>query len=114
MRRGNIKKFGQVKNKRKAFVRSLITALIAHGKIKTTAARARVLSAQIQKLLTEAKKQNLSARKPLLAQLSEPMVKKLMSLAESFSARSGGFVKITGLGRRKSDGAPMTLVEWIK
>ncbi len=113
MRRGNIIKFGRESSQRKALTKSLATALITHGKIKTTEAKAKVLAKSIQKLITLAKKQNVASRRLLLKQIGESATKTLVSeTVLNFKDKSGGYTKITRLGQRKSDSAPMVLIEF--
>ena len=113
MRRGNHRKFGRVTKTRNAMYKSLSTALIEHGKIKTTQAKAKSLAPVIDRLITLAKRQNLNARRQLLGHVGEKAVKKLMGdLAKQFADRNGGYTRIIRLGARKSDGADMAIVEF--
>jgi len=113
MKRGNKRKFGRERNLRKALYKSLATALIDHGKIKTTSAKAKSLSAFADKLVTVAKKQNLSSRRDLIKTLHPKVVKKLVDdIAPKFSDRKGGYTRVTRLGQRKSDGAEMSIIEF--
>lgn len=113
MKRGNHRKFGREKNLRNALYESLATALIAHGKIKTTQAKAKSLVRYVARLVTLAKKQNLNSRRLLLTEVGEASVSKLMNeIAKQFAERNGGYTKITRLGQRKSDGAEMAIVQW--
>lgn len=115
MRRGKQRKFGRVSGQRGVLYRALSTALIEHGRIKTTEAKAKSLSAHIAKLITLAKKQNVASRRLLLAQIGEKAVKKLMDeVAVQLKDRNGGYTKIMRLGQRRSDGAPMVLIEFTK
>jgi len=115
MRRGKQRKFGRVSGQRVVLYRALSTALIEHGKIKTTQAKAKSLSSHIEKLVTLAKKQTLASRKLLLTHVGEKAVKKLMSeVSPQFESRSGGYTRITKLGQRRSDSAPMVIIEFTK
>lgn len=113
MRRGNITKFGRESSQRKALSKSLATALIIHGKIKTTEAKAKALSQFMQKLITLAKKQTIASRRLLLKQIGETAAKTLVSnTILNFKDKNGGYTKIIRLGQRKSDSAPMVLIEF--
>ena len=115
MRRGKQRKFGRVSGQRVVLYKALSTALIEHGRIKTTEAKAKSLSSHADKLVTLAKKQDLAARKLLLTQIGEKAVKKLMSeVAPKLEARQGGYTRIMKLGQRRSDGAPMAVIEFVK
>ena len=112
MRRGNHRKFGRETKVRTALYKSLATALIEHGKIKTTEAKAKSLVRIVSRLITLAKQQNLNARRQLLSHVGEKAVKKLMGdISQQFADRKGGYTRIIRLGSRKSDGAEMALIE---
>ena len=113
MRRGTKRKFGTKKSLREELYKSLATALIDHGKIKTTLAKAKSLSSFADKLVTTAKKQDLAARRELSKTFHPKIVKKLIDeIAPRFSERKGGYTRIIRLGQRKSDAAQMSLIEF--
>ncbi len=115
MRRGNHRKFGRETTQRNALYKALATALIDHGRIETTQAKAKSLIPVMDKLITLAKRQNLNARRELAKQLCEKSVKKMMDeIARTFVDRQGGYTRMVRLGQRKSDGAEMAIVELIK
>lgn len=115
MRRGKQRKFGREAGQRGVLYRALSTALIEHGRIKTTEAKAKSLSGHIDKLITLAKKQTLATRRLLLSQIGEKAVKKLMGeISSKFELRKGGYTKIIKLGQRRSDGASMAVIEFTK
>lgn len=115
MRRGKHRKFGREVKQREGLYKALATALIDHGRIKTTEAKAKSLSGHIARLITLAKKQTLAARRLLLAQIGEKAVKKLIAeISPQFFDRNGGYTKISKLGQRRSDSAPMVLIEFTK
>lgn len=114
MRRGNHRKFSLTTKPRDALYKSLATALIEHGKIKTTEAKAKSLTKVVARLITLAKRQNLNARRELLGHVGERSVKKLMNeISHQFADRKGGYTRIIRLGARTSDGASMAIVEFI-
>jgi len=115
MRRGNKRKFARVKNQRKALYKALATALIEHGRIKTTTAKAKSLSSFTDRLVTKAKKGDLASRKLIRQDIGEKATKKLMSdIGPKFKERNGGYTKVLRLGRRTSDGAEMALIEFTQ
>ena len=115
MRRGKQRKFGREAGQRRVLYRALATALIDHGKIKTTVAKAKSMSGHVDELITTAKKNTLAARRLLLAQVGEKAVKKLMEdIAPKFESRNGGYTRTIKLGQRRSDGAPMAVIEFTK
>lgn len=114
MRRGRHRKFGREKNQRNALYKALATALIDHGKIKTTVAKAKSLSQYADKLVTKAKKDTVASRQQVRQELGEKATVKLFSdVAPKFKDKNGGYTKVLKLGRRLSDGAPMAQVEFI-
>lgn len=113
MRRGKLRKFGREKAQREALYKSLATALIDHGKIKTTSAKAKSLSSFADKLITTAKKSDMASRRELARIFHTKTVKKLMDeIAPRFGDRKGGYTRVIRLGQRKSDGSPMSIVEF--
>lgn len=115
MRRGKHRKFGREKKQREALYKSLATALIEHGKIKTTEAKAKSLSRHFDKLVTVAKKQTLASRRLLQADLGDKAIRKLITdVVPTFADRKGGYSRIVRLGQRKSDGSLMAVVELTK
>ena len=114
MKRGTKRKFGRTTDQRNAFLKSLATALISHGKITTTKARAKSLRPYIEKMITVAKKQSIAGRRELARTLHATSVKKLVDvIAPQFSTRAGGYTRIIPLGRRQSDGSETALVEFV-
>src|SRR3989344_842021 len=115
MRRGKNVKLGRESAQRQALYKSLATALIDHGKIKTTSAKAKSLSSFADKLVTIAKNQNIAARRELARTFHPKIVKKLVDeIAPRFSDRKGGYTKVIRLGQRKSDSAEMSLIEFVQ
>jgi large subunit ribosomal protein L17 len=88
------------------------TALIDHGRVKTTVAKAKSLSQVVEKLVTLAKRENLNARRQLTTHVGEKATKKLMGeIASANKTRPGGYTRIIRLGQRRSDGAEMAIIE---
>ena len=113
MRRSRTRKFGRVRNQRKALYKALATALVEHGKIKTTVAKAKSLSKFMDKLISKSKKSSLVSRKIIGQYLGEKAAKKMfVDIGPRFKDKSGGYTTISKLGRRKSDGAETAIVEF--
>ena len=117
MRHGNNKrKFGRVRKVRTALMNSLALNLIVRGKIKTTEPKAKELRPFIEKLVTGAKSKNVATRRLIISKLSNrrPEVKKLFDIiAPKYADRKGGYTRVLKLGSRKSDGAPMAIIEFV-
>lgn len=113
MKRGNIKKFGRVRSQRKALMKSLATALIEHGRIMTTETKAKALSPFVAGLMRSARTGTVSARRLLRKDIGEKAVKKLVDdIAPKFKESRGGYTRVIKLHRRKTDGAPVSMIEW--
>ena len=100
---------------RKALLSNLACSLIEHGRIKTTLGKAKALRPMVEKLVTLAKRDDLHSRRLAIASLKQrEMVKKLFSeVAPANKDRQGGYCRITKLGPRMSDSAPMAFIEWV-
>jgi len=98
-----------------AFLRTLISQLILRERLKTTEARAKETAPLAEKLVTIAKGGTPHSRRVLHARLSEAAAAKLAGeIAPRFGARRGGYTRIVKLPPRKSDGARMAIVEFVK
>ena len=114
MRRGNQRKFGRELQQRKAFITSLLSALVTHGKVKTTETRAKTMRVEADKLVTLAKRGTLHSRRLLVSRLGTPGATKMLAdVAPKFTERHGGYTRVVKLGRRSSDAAPMALIEFV-
>ena len=114
MKRGNKRVFGREMQQRKAFLKGLLTALIAHGRIKTTTARAKTLKTIADKAVTQAKRGTLASRRMLLRSVgAEAAAKIAKEIAPKFADRAGGYTRVVKLGRRSSDGSPVAIVEFV-
>ena len=112
----NVRKFGRDKSQKKALLSSLALNLIVREKIKTTEPKAKELRPFIEKLITRAKKGDLATRRVIISKLSnrDKEVKKLFEiLAPKYAKTKGGYTRILKLGARKSDGAPMAIIEFV-
>ena len=94
---------------------NLATALFEHGKITTTEAKARVLRPVAEKLITKAKKGDLHNRREVLKTIHDKSVVHILftEIGPSFAERPGGYTRITKIGPRKGDNAPMAVIELV-
>jgi large subunit ribosomal protein L17 len=92
---------------------NLATALFEHGRITTTEARARRLRPVAERLITFAKRGDLHARRHVLATVTDrDVVHTLFSeIGPRYETREGGYTRITKIGPRKGDNAPMAVIE---
>src|SRR6266702_3424268 len=92
---------------------NLATALFEHGKITTTEAKARRLRPYAERLITFAKRGDLHARREVLTVVTDRgVVHTLFSeIGPRFATREGGYTRITKIGPRKGDNAPLAVIE---
>ena len=100
---------------RRALLANLTCSLIEHGKIRTTLAKAKALRPIAEKMVTLGKRGDLHARRQAVAFLrhKEPATKLFNEIAPAAADRQGGYCRITKLGARISDSAPMAIIEWV-
>jgi large subunit ribosomal protein L17 len=96
-------------------VSNLATALFEHGRITTTEAKARVLRPVAEKLITKARKGDLHNRREVLKTIRDKSVVHTLftEIGPSFAERPGGYTRITKIGPRKGDNAPMAVIELV-
>jgi large subunit ribosomal protein L17 len=99
---------------------NLATQLFEHGRITTTESRARTLRPYVEKLITKAKKAHLgenslhNRREVLKTVRDKAVVHTLFTeIAPTFAERPGGYTRITKIGPRKGDNAPMAVIELV-
>ena len=109
------RKLGRDSSARKALFRSALTSLFEHERIETTEAKAKELRKFADKMVTLAKRGDLSARRQVLASLmDEDVVRKLFDeTAKKYAERNGGYTRILKLGPRRGDAAPMVILELV-
>ncbi len=95
---------------------NLATALFEHGKITTTEAKARRLRPFAERLITFAKRGDLHARREVLTVVTDKGVVHTLftEIGPSFAARDGGYTRITKVGPRKGDNAPLAVIELVR
>jgi large subunit ribosomal protein L17 len=105
----------------KLIVSNLATALFEHGRITTTETRARILRPVAEKLITKAKKaelgtvESLHHRREVLKTIRDKSVVHTLftEIGPRFAERPGGYTRITKIGPRKGDNAPMAVIELV-
>ena len=109
------RKLGRKAAHRKALMANLAMALISNKKIKTTDPKAKELRSFIEPLITRAKKGDVHSRRQVFKYIShKPTVQELFNvIAPSFSERNGGYTRITKLGFRDNDCAPISTIEFV-
>jgi large subunit ribosomal protein L17 len=99
----------------KLILSNLATSLFEHGRITTTEAKARVLRPYAERLITKAKKGDLHNRRQVLRVIRDKGVVHALfeDIAPRYAERPGGYTRITKLGPRKGDNAPMAVIELV-
>jgi large subunit ribosomal protein L17 len=113
-RRKTVKLQRDVSHK-KALLANLVVSLIEHSQVKTTLAKAKAVRPFAEKMVTLGKQQSVHARRLAHGYLhSDAAVKKLFAtIAPAAASRAGGYTRITKLGQRLTDSAPMAFIEWV-
>jgi len=109
------KRLGVTTSHRKALMRNLVTSLLEHGEIKTTVTRAKEMRKYFDKMIGLGKKNNLHARRQVLAYVkSKEAVKKLFDeYGPLYEDRNGGYTRIYRIGNRLGDNADMALIQMV-
>jgi len=109
------KKLGRDSAHRKALYSNLAGALIEHGRIKTTVAKAKAVKPFAEQMITLGKRGDLHARRLVLAELRSQDVVHLLfaDVGPRFADRPGGYTRIVKLGPRYGDAAEMVYLELV-
>ena len=110
------RKLGRKVGNRKALLMNLACQLITHKKIKTTDPKAKELRSFIEPLITLAKKNDLHSRRLVFKKIPKKDILKILfeDIAPVFSERPGGYTRITKLGLRDNDRAPVSVIEFVE
>ena len=114
-KRNKTVKLGRDTAHRRSLLANLTCSLIEHGKIRTTLGKAKALRPVAEKMVTLGKRGDLHARRQAVAFLRHKDVVKTLfeDVAVAAKDRQGGYCRITKLGARQSDSAPMAIIEWV-
>jgi large subunit ribosomal protein L17 len=95
---------------------NLASQLFEHGRIITTEAKAKRLRPLAEKLITKAKRGDIHSRRLVLTTVRDKGVVHTLftEIAPSLADRDGGYTRITKVGPRKGDNAPMALIELVR
>ena len=109
------RKLGRDSAHRKALYANLASALIEHGRIKTTEAKAKEVRPIVEQMITLGKRGDVSAQRQAVAFLrSKPITHRLFSeIAPRFADRTGGYTRVVKLGPRQGDAAQMAYLELV-
>ena len=109
------RKLGRKVGNRKALLMNLACQLITYKKIKTTDPKAKELRSFVEPLITLAKKNNLHSRRLVIKKIPKKSIVRILfeEIAPIFSDRPGGYTRITKLGYRDNDRAPVSVIEFV-
>ncbi|HPE12055.1 MAG: 50S ribosomal protein L17 [Actinobacteria bacterium] len=95
---------------------NLATSLFQHGRITTTEAKAKRLSPLADRLVTFAKRGDLHARRRVMSVIRDKSVvhELFTEIGPQYAGRPGGYTRITKIGPRKGDNAPMAVIELVE
>ena len=110
------RKLGRKVGNRKALLMNLACQLIIHKKIKTTDPKAKELRTFIEPLITLAKKNDLHSRRLAIKKIPKKNIVRILfeEIAPVFNNRPGGYTRITKLGLRDNDRAPVSIIEFVE
>ena len=117
------RKFGRNADHRKAMLRNVATSVNLNGRVETTEAKDTNMSAEVDKLVTLAKKGDLSARRQAASyvrnvvaneETQKTVLQKLFEeVGPKYVNRNGGYTRVTKSGVRRGDAAPMAFIELV-
>jgi large subunit ribosomal protein L17 len=109
-------RFGGSPAHQRLMLANLATALFEHGRITTTEAKAKRLRPFAERLVTKAKRGDLHARRQVMAVIRDKTVvhELFTEIGPGYAGRPGGYTRITKIGPRKGDNAPMAVIELVE
>jgi large subunit ribosomal protein L17 len=109
------RKLGRDAAHRKALYANLAVAVIEHGRIRTTLAKAKEARPLVEEMVTLGKRGDLAAHRHAVSILhSKPAAHRLFSeVAPRFADRRGGYTRIVKIGPRQGDAAEMAYLEFV-
>jgi large subunit ribosomal protein L17 len=110
------RKFGRNPAQRQAMLRQLAISMILHERLTTTEAKAKTLRPLVEKLVTIAREDTQHHRRLIMSKIDhQPATAKLFEvIGPRFEAAPGGYTRISKLGVRHGDAAPLALIEFIE
>ncbi|MDR3285319.1 MAG: 50S ribosomal protein L17 [Holosporales bacterium] len=115
------RKFNRTSEHRKALFKNMITCIIEHESITTTLPKAKEIRPLVEKVISLGKRyqkteesRRLHIRRQVINQIGNKMVEKVLTvLAERFSSRNGGYLRIRKTGFRYGDNAPLAVISMV-
>ncbi len=109
------KKLNRPSDQRRALLRGLVTSILEHESVETTAAKAKAAQPMVEKMITLGKRGDLHARRQAASYLTDSwVVRKVFEvLGPRYEDRPGGYTRIVKAAPRRGDGAPMVIIELV-
>ncbi len=109
------RKFGRPTDQRRGMLRNLTVSVLRYEKVRTTEAKAKEIRRFVDRMIGLGKDGSLAARREALSWLPEPaLVEKLFTdLAQRYPGRTSGYLRLTRIGRRVGDAAPVVQLELV-
>lgn len=109
------RKLGRSSDHRRAMLRAMVTYLLENGRIETTVTRAKEVRSMAEKMITLGKKDDLHSKRQIFSYITkETVAKKVIDeLGPHYADRTGGYTRITKIGVRRGDAAPMAVIELV-
>jgi large subunit ribosomal protein L17 len=101
---------------RLALYKNLTVSVLRYERVKTTEAKAKEVQGRVERMITLAKKGDLTARRAVISQFpNEPLVvdKLFDEIAPKYADRTSGFTRIVKIGQRPGDAAEMVQIELV-
>ena len=113
--RKRLPKLGKPADQRKALLRALTTEIVRHGRIKTTAVRAKAVRKHVDHMIELGKRGDLHARRQALGWIyDKDLVHSLFEAApERYGDRNGGYTRVLRTMPRQGDNAKMAVIELV-
>jgi large subunit ribosomal protein L17 len=110
------RKFGRNPAQRKALLRQLAISMILHERLTTTEAKAKELRSVVEKLVTIARQDSAAHRHLIMRKIDNDLAtaKLFEVVAPRYESTPGGYTRISKLGQRKGDAAPLVLIEFVE
>ncbi len=109
------RRFDMPTSQRRAMFRTITTAVLEHGSVLTTEARAKETRRFVERMVTLGKRGSLHARRQALAFVYDPKVVRMLfeEIAPRYADRPGGYTRVVKLVQRKGDSAHMARLELV-
>ncbi len=110
------RKFGRNPAQRVALLRQLAISVILHERITTTEAKAKTIRPVVEKLVTIAREDSVHHRRLIMTKINHELAtaKLFDEIAPRYDGTPGGYTRISKLGPRRGDAAPMALIEFVE